>query len=107
VLGVEHSAPLLERVLVVLKQSGLSIALSVDRIHDPQEVPAECILPREPLGGAEADVLDPALVAFVRHGSGTIPVLAPLSLLSPRLLSALPSLLRDRPRDTPAESSNP
>ncbi|OFX25823.1 MAG: hypothetical protein A2V77_09490 [Anaeromyxobacter sp. RBG_16_69_14] len=111
VLRVEHSTPLLERILVVMKQSGLSIALSVDRVHDPEEIPAESILPREPLGGAEADVLDPALVAFVRHGSGTIPVLAPLSLLSPRLLSALPGLLRDRPRDrpreNPEESSNP
>lgn len=103
VLRVKHSTSLLERVLVVLKQSGLSMALSLDRIHDPEEVAAESVLSGEPLGGAAADVLDPALVAFVRHGPETVPVLAPLSLLSPRLLGALPTLLHHGP----AGSSNP
>jgi CheY-like chemotaxis protein len=94
-LRVERSTPLLERVLVVLTQSGRSIALSIDRIHDPEELPAGAVLPREPLGGPGVDVLDPALVAFVRKDSGPVPVLAPLSLLSQRALSELPDLLRD------------
>jgi len=100
-LRVERSTPLLGRVLVVLRQSGLTIALSLDRIHDPEEVPAECVLPREPLGGVGAEVLDPALVAFVRQGAATVPVLAPLSLVSPSVLSALPSLLRRDPAESP------
>lgn len=100
-LGVEHSTPLLERVLVVLDRSGHSIALTLDRIHDPEEVPAESVLAPDPVGGAEADVLAPALVAFVRHAQGTIPVLAPHSLVSPRVLAALPGLLRDRPSASP------
>jgi CheY-like chemotaxis protein len=94
VLGVEHTTPLVERVLVVLTHSDLSIALSLDRVQDPEEVPADCVLPREPLGGVGEDVHDPALVAFVRHRSGTAPVLDPGSLVSPSLLSALPDLLR-------------
>ncbi len=100
-LGVEHTTPLLERVLVVLQHAGRSVAVSVDRIHDPEEVPSDGVLPREPLGGAGADVLDPGLVAFVRHGAGTLPVIAPASLLSPRALNALPEILRaasDPPR---------
>jgi CheY-like chemotaxis protein len=92
-LRVEHTTPLVERVLVVLQDAGASVALSVDRIHDPEEVPPDGVLPREPLGGAGADVLDPGLVAFVRHGRGTLPVIAPTSLLSPRVLGALPELL--------------
>ncbi len=100
-LGVEHTTPLLERVLVVLQHAGRSVAVSVDRIHDPEEVPSDGVLPREPLGGAGADVLDPGLVAFVRHGAGTLPVIAPASWLSPRALNALPEILRaasDPPR---------
>jgi len=100
-LGVEHTTPLLERVLVVLQHAGRSVAVSVDRIHDPEEVPSDGVLPREPLGGAGADVLDPGLVAFVRHGAGTLPVIGPASLLSPRALNALPEILRaasDPPR---------
>jgi len=100
-LGVEHTTPLLERVLVVLQHAGRSVAVSVDRIHDPEEVPSDGVLPREPLGGAGADVLDPGLVGFVRHGAGTLPVIAPASWLSPRALNALPEILRaasDPPR---------
>ena len=100
-LGVEHTTPLVERVLVVLQHAGRSVAVSVDRIHDPEEVPSDGVLPREPLGGAGTDVLDPGLVAFVRHGAGTLPVIAPASLLSPRALNALPEILRaasDPPR---------
>ena len=93
-LETEHATPLVDRILVVLRQSGLSIALSVDRIHDPEEVPAGSVLPREPLGGSGADVLAPALVAFVRHGAATVPVLAPSSLLSPRAVNTLADLLR-------------
>jgi CheY-like chemotaxis protein len=101
-LGEEHATPLAERVLVVLEHQGRSIALSVDRIHDPDEVPAEGVLPGEPLGGAGPGVLAPALVAFVRHGPGTLPVVAPTSLLSPSALSALPEALR-RAKSAPAD----
>ncbi len=92
-LGVPHTTPLVDRVLVVLRHGANPVALSVDRIHDPLEVPPEGVVPREPLGGGDQDALAPALVAFVRHDRGTLPVLAAAALLSPRVLDALPALL--------------
>ncbi|BDG02753.1 response regulator [Anaeromyxobacter oryzae] len=101
-LGVEHTTPLVDRVLVVLRHAGRSVALSLDRIRDPVEVPPEGVLPREPLGGEGREVLAPALVAFVRHAGGTLPVLSASSLISPRVLDALPGLLGRDERDASA-----
>lgn len=92
-LGVEHATPLVDRVLVVLRHGDQQVALTVDRIHDPVEVPPEAVLPREPLGGRGAEVLAPALLAFVRHGERVLPVLAPAAVVSPQALAALPALL--------------
>jgi CheY-like chemotaxis protein len=91
-LGVAHSTRLVDRVLVVLGQGRAPVALTLDRVHDPVELPPEDVL-REPLGADGQVALAPALLAFVRAGPDTLPVLAPSSLVSPRVLESLPELL--------------
>ncbi|GAO01168.1 response regulator [Anaeromyxobacter sp. PSR-1] len=96
-LGVPHATPLVDRVLVVLGLAGgQTVALAVDRIHDPVEIPAAQVLPREPIGGEGRDALAPALLAFVRHGGETLPVLSAVSLVCARVMDALPGLMAAR-----------
>jgi chemotaxis signal transduction protein len=95
-LEVAHATPLVDRVLVVLRHDGGTVALCADRIHDPVEIAPDGVL-REPLGPANADPLAPALIAFVRHGAATLPVLAASSLVSAHVLEALPRLLQREP----------
>jgi CheY-like chemotaxis protein len=92
-LHVQHTTALVDRVLVVLRLEGRSVALEVDRIHDPEEVAPESVVSGEPLGGEAGDNLAPALHAFVRNGERALPVLSPRAVITPALLATLGALL--------------
>lgn len=93
-LGVTHSVPPLERKLVVLASERAQIALCVDGVRDPEELPAEQVVWRSGLGGAEHGPLKEALTAVFRTGRGTLPVVAPQALFNRELLRELPAALR-------------
>jgi purine-binding chemotaxis protein CheW len=89
-LGVEHTESILERKLVVVSESPFKVALCVDDVRDPEEVPRVNVteLPAE---GAEGDrSLVPALVQSPR---GPVPLLRPQGVLSRGLRRRLPRLL--------------
>jgi CheY-like chemotaxis protein len=102
-LGVAHTEPLQNRTLVVLDQNGLAIALSVDRVRDPEQLDPSQVVPRAQLGGSEHGRLKECLVAMAKiEGGGFLAVLDPQALISPELLAALPALLRDAEPQTKA-----
>ncbi len=93
-LGLAHRAPLSERKLVVVECGPQRLALCVDAVRDPEELPREQVLPRDAVAGAEHGPLREALVAVVRTGRGAVPVVDPRALASPKLLSELSKALR-------------
>jgi CheY-like chemotaxis protein len=92
--GVEHEAPLLERMLVIVAEGRQRLALCVDHVSDPEEVPPEDLLARDSLGGAALGNLGELLVAVVRGERGPVPVIAPAALLTPDELEQVARLLR-------------
>lgn len=93
-LDLPHSCPLLERKLIVARCGEVSLALTVDRILDPQEIAPEDVLPRERLGGTEHPPLHEILLSLVRTRDRLLPVLRPEALVTPELLSRVPEMLR-------------
>jgi CheY-like chemotaxis protein/chemotaxis signal transduction protein len=101
-LGVAHSEPIEDRKLVVLDHEVVRVALGVDRVRDPEEIPQSDLtaLDDRADGGASAraqgkdTLLDGALVALARSSTGLVPVLHPLALLSRGLLRRLPVILK-------------
>lgn len=92
-LSVQHAARRVERKLVVIRNEAQVLALDVDRVDDPEELPPEDVVPRSRLGGAEHPVLRDLLVAMARTPRGTIPVVDPRALLSGSLWRELKALL--------------
>jgi CheY-like chemotaxis protein len=93
-LGLPHRSPIGERKLVVVECGAQSLALCVDGVRDPEELPREQVLPRGAVAGAEHGPLREALVAVVRTARGAVPVVDPRALASPRLLRELSKALR-------------
>jgi CheY-like chemotaxis protein len=95
-LGVEYAQPLLERKLVVLSlEGGTSIALNVDDVHDPLEIPEAGVLSRERLAGGAHEPLAHVLLAIAHTDDGLLPVIDPGALLSAERLRALSRALRE------------
>lgn len=98
-LGVPHAQPRLERKLVVVSHSGLSLALCVDSVRDPEELAAGEITLRADLGGAEHGALQEALVGIARTPRGQLPLVDPRAFVSRSLLkdlaNRLPALRRE------------
>jgi len=92
-LGVEPAVPCLEQKLVVVRNEDQRLALKVDRVEDPEELPREAVVPRERLGGTEDGPLRDLLVAMVQGSRGTLPVLDPRALLQRALWRQLPALV--------------
>lgn len=90
-LGVEHSVPLDQRKLVVLTDGAVRLAVSVDHVRDPVELPASDLTPPDRAPGHEA--LRAALVAFASTPQGSLPIVRPHALLPPELLRGLPALV--------------
>ena len=93
-LGLSHLSPISERKLVVVECGEQQLALCVDVVRDPEELPREQVLPRESVAGAEHGPLREALVAVVRTARGAISVVDPRALASARLLRELSKALR-------------
>jgi CheY-like chemotaxis protein len=94
-LGVQHIMPVLERKLVVIERDGARLALCVDDVRDPEELPASDLTPRERLGGAEHGALQEALLGIARTTRGPLPLIDPRALISRELLRKLAAGLRE------------
>ncbi len=93
-MGMEHRASIDERKLVVVDWGEQRLAISVDDVRDPEELPREQLLPREAIAGTQHGPLREALLAVVRTGRGAIPVIDPRALASRKLLGELSQALR-------------
>lgn len=93
-LGLPHSAARVEQKLVVVAPSGTPLALAVDAVRDPEEIPPADVQWRDQVGGAEHGPLRQGLTAMVRTAQGLRPVLDPGVFVSRALLRALPELVR-------------
>ncbi|NPC74187.1 response regulator [Corallococcus exiguus] len=92
-LGVQHKVSIAERMLVVIETEGVSLALTVDTVKDPEEFQASDIDRREKVGGAEHGLLQEGLVGMLRAGGRALPILDPKVFITRGLLRDLPALL--------------
>lgn len=88
--GVEHTKPVIDRMLVVVEYDRVKLALCVDCVHDPEAVLPTDIQSVVPNAGDLAG----ALRAVVKTTHGAMPVLHPLALLSRGLVRSLGDLPR-------------
>jgi CheY-like chemotaxis protein len=93
-MGIEHRAPVDERKLVVVDCGEQRLAISVDDVRDPEELPREQVLPRDAVAGTQHGPLRDALVAVALTARGSIPVIDPRALASRKLLRELSQALR-------------
>jgi CheY-like chemotaxis protein len=93
-LGLEHGAAIQDRKLVLVQCGEHRLALCVDEVRDPEELPREQVLPPSALPGAQHGVLAGALVAVARTSRGQIAIVEPRALASPKLLRQLSHALR-------------
>lgn len=92
-LRTEHATPIGDRKLVVITHEGRLLALSVDRVRDPEEFLPEAVQRRSDFAGADGKMISEALIAIARSNRGPLPVLDPAALWSRRALRVLPQLL--------------
>jgi CheY-like chemotaxis protein/chemotaxis signal transduction protein len=85
-LGLTHVMPVQERKLVVIEREGVRLALCVDDVRDPEELPAADVTPRAQLGGSEHGPLQEALLGIARTSRGALPIVDPRALISRELL---------------------
>ena len=95
--GREHRVPIDERKLVLVKCGEHRLALCVDEVREPEELPREQVLPPDALAGAQHGALAKALVAVARTTRGAVPVVDPRALASAKLLAELSSAVRAEP----------
>jgi chemotaxis signal transduction protein len=93
-LGVEHAQPLVERKLVVVERDDARLAVCVDDVRDPEELPRDRVLAPGALPGSRHGVLRNALVAVAQTPRGAVPVIDPRALASPKLLREVAAALR-------------
>jgi CheY-like chemotaxis protein/chemotaxis signal transduction protein len=105
-LAIPHSSTLEDRQLVVVRHGDLRLALCVDAVHDPEELPREAILPAAEVGGAELGALKGVLRAIAMTSRGRVPVIEPKALVSRALLQELSATLRSSLRGPPATSES-
>jgi CheY-like chemotaxis protein/chemotaxis signal transduction protein len=85
-LGVKHAMPPALRKLVVVQDEAISLAICVDGVRDPEELPASDITSREKLAGSTHGALREALIAVAQTSRGPLPILDPRALVSRELL---------------------
>jgi CheY-like chemotaxis protein len=88
-LDLPHQARLEDRQLVIVQHAGQRLALCVDGVREPEELPRESVVPQAALGGAAAGELQRALVALVKTARGPVTVIDPHALISDAALAAL------------------
>jgi CheY-like chemotaxis protein len=94
-LGAPHSVSVTDRKLVVLSHQNMTLAICVDQVRDPEELPAEEVLRKEQIGGGDHGPLTEVLLALVKTSRGTVPVIDPAALLAKALLREIPNVLRE------------
>ncbi|QDE70902.1 MULTISPECIES: response regulator [Myxococcus] len=92
-LGVEHKLTRVERMLVVIEADGVSLALAVDTVKDPEEYASADIDRRERVGGADHGPLRDGLIGMLRSGGRSLPILDPRVFIARGLLRELPAML--------------
>jgi CheY-like chemotaxis protein len=85
-LGVPHAMPPAQRKLVVVQDGVGQLALCVDGVRDPEEIPASDVTPREKLAGTSYGSFRDGLLAVAQTARGPLPVLEPRALVSKELL---------------------
>jgi CheY-like chemotaxis protein len=93
-LGLRHRAVIEERKLVLVSCAEHKLALCVDDVRDPEELPRDRVLAPDALPGSRHGGLTSALVAVARTARGLIPVIDPRALASPKLLRELARAVR-------------
>jgi CheY-like chemotaxis protein len=88
-LGVDHTEAPVEQKLVIVKAGGLALALSVDDVHDPEEVPESSLVRKDAVAGSAHGELGKTLLALAKTARGDVPVIDPSALVSPELLGRL------------------
>lgn len=83
--GVAHTSALQDRKLVLVE--GQALALCVDEVRDPEEIPASALSRRDQLGGGVLGSI--ALVAMALTERGPIAIIDPTALASARMLREL------------------
>lgn len=79
-LGVANTSALLDRKLVVIGDGAATLALCVDAVEDPEEIPPERVTPGEALGTAGSAVAG-SVLAVARRDAGALAVLDPAALV--------------------------
>jgi CheY-like chemotaxis protein len=92
-LGLEHTEPRTERKLVVVGVAGRRIALCVDHVTGPDDIPAEGVTSPRQLIGAAAGELGGAILGVVQTDRGAVAVIEPEALLSRQSLTRLPAVV--------------
>ena len=93
-LGFEHKARLEDRQLVIVHHGGLRLALCVDSVREPEQLPREAVVQHAALSGADAGELQQALVAVVKTARGPVTVIDPHALVSRGSLTDLSGAAR-------------
>jgi CheY-like chemotaxis protein/chemotaxis signal transduction protein len=91
-IGAEHTVPPDERKFVVVEHGEQRLALVVDAVHDPDEVPMSDVTPRARLGGSDHGPLGEALLSMAKTTRGSVPVLDAAAFLSRETVRRLPAL---------------
>jgi CheY-like chemotaxis protein/chemotaxis signal transduction protein len=85
-LGVKHSVPPAQRKLVVVREAGIALAICVDGVRDPEELPSSEVTLRDKLTGTGHGPLRDAVLAVAQTSRGPLPVLDPRALISRDLM---------------------
>jgi CheY-like chemotaxis protein len=92
--GVTHELPVVERKLVIVEVPPCTLALSVDRVRDPEEIGHGRMRTRLQLGLDDHRPLSELLLGVFPGPSGQVAVVDAKALLSQRALAELSSLVR-------------
>ena len=96
-LALENLVSVLDRKFVVIVDEGARLALRVDSVTDPEDVPAADVFGPKRLAKRDHGLLDQSLIAVVRTARGLVPVVDPHVFVSPSLISAARATLRNPP----------
>ena len=102
-LGVPKKSAFQDRRLVVLVHEDTPLALSVDAVHDPEEISPSDVTPRRLLGGAGHAHLADVLCAVIRRARGSLAVVDPTAFLSDELFAEIRGIFAP-PADGPSLS---
>lgn len=89
VLQVEHAESLVDRKLVVVQSNALQVALCVDRVRDPQDIPSTQVTPRASLVGGDGKALNGSISAVVTSDRGPRALIDPAAFFSRKTLRGL------------------